>query len=76
MMRVIRALLGCSRRDAQAACDVERDRAEQEVAMKAVQMKVDALQAGADQRVKEGRKTEEAAAALVLLAKLREDFPQ
>lgn len=76
MWRVIRSMLGRSRRDAIAADEAARHRSEQEGAMRAVQMKVEALQTGADRMVEEGQKTEEAAAALVLLSRLREDFPK
>lgn len=76
MWRAIRSMLGCSRRDTRAADEAARHRAEQERAMRAVQMKVEALQTGADRMVEEGQKTEKAAAALVLLARLQEDFPQ
>lgn len=72
MKRLLLALLGHSSAD--IAADAERHRTEHEQAMQAVQMKVDALQVGADRVTRESRRTTEAAAAM--LARLREDFPR
>lgn len=72
MKRLIDALFG--RTGANIAAEADQHRAEHEQAMQAVQMKVDALQTGADRVTRESRKTEEAAAAM--LARLREDFPR
>ena len=72
MMRLIRTLMGKSHREAAAADDLAQHRAEQAVAMKAVDMKVAALEVGAERMVRECRKTEEAAAEL--MARLRGDL--
>ena len=74
ILRVIRALLGRSRRDARAAAEADQNSAEHAAAMRAVWKKVDALKAGADRMKEERRKTEDAAA--LMLARLQEDFPQ
>lgn len=74
MMRVIRALLGLSRRDADAGAQADEHRAEHAMAMRAVNMKVAAMERGADRLSDDSRKTEEA--ARILLARLREDFPE
>ena len=74
MMRVIRALLGLSRREAKAGSEAEEHRAEHAVAMQAVNMKVAAMERGADRLSDDCRRTEEA--ARILLARLREDFPE
>lgn len=72
--RVIRALLGRSRRDAQAAAEASRDQAEHATAMEAVNMKVQALEVGARRMDEERRKTE--VAAHRMLTRLQEDFPK
>lgn len=74
ILRVLRSLLGQSRRDKKAAVEAERHHAHHVTLMRAVQMKVDALEVGAQRMDEERIKTE--AAARVMLAKLREDFPQ
>lgn len=74
ILRVIRALLGRSRRDAQAAAEADKNSVEHAAAMHAVWMKVDAMKTGADRMKEERRKTDDAAATM--LARLQEDFPQ
>lgn len=71
MMRLFLALMGLSARDQGEEAD--KHRAERDIAMQAVQMKVDALQTGADRLTVESRRTEAAAAAL--LSRLKQDFP-
>lgn len=71
-MRIIRTLLGKSRREASACLDREKYREEQSIAMQAVHMKVAALATGADRIVRESRKTTEVAADL--MARLRKDL--
>lgn len=72
MSWLIRALRGCPRHDHLHA---ERDqhREEQDTAMRAVHMKVEAMKVGAERMESERRRTEAAAA---MLARLREDFPR
>lgn len=72
MMRLIRALTGRSRREAAARDEMDQYRADHAVAMQAIQLKAAALKTGAERIVREGRKTEEAAAEL--MARLREDL--
>lgn len=74
ILRVIRALLGKSRRDALARAEADQHREEHEAHMRAVHMKVEALQSGAERMKEERRKTE--AAAHALLVRLQQDFPQ
>lgn len=72
MMRLIRAILGTSRREAASFAELKQHRDEQAVAMQAVAMKVAALEKGAARMVRECRHTEDAAAEL--MARLREDL--
>ena len=71
-MRLIRTLLGRSRREHAASTELEEHRRTQAVAMQAVNLKVAALETGADRLARECRKTQEAAAEL--MARLREDL--
>lgn len=72
MMRVIRALLGCSRREAEAMAERNVHRREQALAMQAVKMKVRALESGAARLTQQSIRTQEAASEL--MARLREDL--
>lgn len=72
MKRLLLALMGLSA--VKPNHDADQHRIEHEQAMQAVQMKVDALQTGADRISRESRRTEDAAAAL--LSRLRQDFPK
>lgn len=71
MKRLFLALMGLSACD--QGEDIDKHRAEQDAAMQAVKMKVDALQTGADRLTDESKRTEAAAAAL--LHRLKQDFP-
>ncbi|WP_191569189.1 hypothetical protein [Paracoccus yeei] len=72
MMRILRALTGKSRRMADLnAAKVEHE-AEYALAMQAVNMKVAALESGAQRIVRDSRRAEEA--ARILMARLREDL--
>lgn len=72
MMRVIRCLLGKSRRANAAKAEMEEHRESQAIAMMAVDLKVNALREGAQRVVREGIKTEEAAS--LLMSRLKEDL--
>lgn len=72
MMRVMRAIFGQSRRMADLDAEVAEHRAEHEIAMQAVAMKVAALEAGAQRIEKDSRKAKDAAG--LLMARLREDL--
>lgn len=72
-MRFLQLLWPRARDRAEAAAEAEQHRADHQIAMQAVQMKVDALKTGAARIERDSRKTEAAAAAL--LARLRQDFP-
>lgn len=74
ILRVIRALMGRSRRDALARAEADQHREEHEQHMRAVQLKVDALHAGAMRMAEERDKTQ--AAAHAMLVRLQQDFPQ
>ena len=72
MMRIVRAIFGKSRRMADMDAEVAEHRAEQEIAMQAVAMKVAALEAGAERIKNDSRKAKDAAWQLV--SRLREDL--
>lgn len=74
MMRLIRTLIGMSRREAEASAERDQHRDDHKTAMKAVHMKVAAMKIGVERMEREKFRTEEAAAAM--LARLREDFPR
>lgn len=72
MMRVVRAIFGKSRRMADLDAEVADHRAEHEIAMQAVAMKVAALEAGAERIKNDSRKAKDA--AWLLVSRLREDL--
>lgn len=74
MMRVLRALFGKSQRQAVARAELHQHKADQGVAMAAINLKVDAMKTGATRITRESARTQEAAA--VLMARLREDLAQ
>lgn len=72
IVRAIRSVFGASKREAAATAEREEHRQSQAVAMMAVNLKVRALEQGAERLNRDCRKAEEAAAQL--MAWLREDF--
>lgn len=72
IVRAIRSVFGASKREAAATAEREEHRQSQALAMMAVNLKVRALEKGAERMNRDCRRAEEAAAEL--MHRIREDF--